>query len=91
MQEGGSTGSIGGLDAAATATTKDLLSGSSKLLHQVRKTRYRLLQEIYWTQLPDTPVTFDVWARYGRALRDLPVQEGFPKEVVWPQVRRASL
>jgi len=26
------------------------------------------------------------WQTYRQALRDLPEQEGFPQEVVWPQI-----
>jgi hypothetical protein len=56
------------------------------LLQRVRKRRDRLLQESDWTQLTDAPVDRDAWARYRHALRDLPQQEGFPREVVWPEV-----
>lgn len=56
------------------------------LLQRVRKTRDRLLQESDWTQLVDAPVDRDAWARYRQALRDIPQQEGFPGEVVWPEV-----
>lgn len=56
------------------------------LLQRVRKTRDRLLQESDWTQLNDAPVDQEAWARYRQALRDIPQQEGFPGEVVWPEV-----
>ena len=56
------------------------------LLQRVRKKRDLLLEESDWTQLVDAPVDRDAWARYRQALRDLPQQEGFPGEVVWPVV-----
>ena len=56
------------------------------LLQRVRKKRNLLLQESDWTQLIDAPVDRETWAGYRQALRDLPQQEGFPGEVVWPVV-----
>jgi hypothetical protein len=56
------------------------------LLQRVRKKRDLLLQQSDWTQLIDAPVDREAWADYRQALRDLPQQEGFPREVVWPEV-----
>jgi hypothetical protein len=42
-----------------------------------------------WTQLDDTPLSNTAkasWASYRQALRDVPSQEGFPWNVVWPPV-----
>lgn len=56
------------------------------LIQRIRMKRDRLLQESDWTQLIDAPVDREAWAVYRQALRDLPQQEGFPGEVVWPEV-----
>ena len=56
------------------------------LIQRIRTKRDRLLQESDWTQLNDAPVDREAWAQYRQALRDLPQQEGFPGEVVWPAV-----
>jgi len=51
---------------------------------EVRTQRDALLKESDWTQVADAPVDQSAWADYRQALRDLPEQEGFPQEVVWP-------
>ena len=51
---------------------------------EVRTQRDALLKESDWTQVADAPVSQTAWADYRQALRDLPEQEGFPQEVVWP-------
>lgn len=51
----------------------------------VRAIRDSLLRETDWTQLPDIPqVIKDKWATYRQELRDVPEQQGFPADVVWP-------
>jgi hypothetical protein len=51
----------------------------------VRSKRNELLRDTDWTQLADSPVeNRDAWVRYRKDLRDLPDQEGFPFNVVWP-------
>ena len=37
-----------------------------------------------WTQLPDARCDQTAWATYRQALRDVSVQPGFPRVVVWP-------
>jgi len=51
---------------------------------EVRSERDKLLAATDWTQVADAPVDQSAWANYRQALRDLPEQEGFPQEVVWP-------
>lgn len=52
----------------------------------VRADRDRRLAETDWTQAADVPqATKDKWAPYRQALRDVPQQEGFPFNVVWPE------
>lgn len=56
-----------------------------QMAEQVRYQRDRLLVETDWTQAADVPqATKDKWAPYRQALRDVPEQEGFPFNVVWP-------
>lgn len=38
-----------------------------------------------WTQIGDVPLNNkEAWATYRQALRDIPEQEGYPFNVVWP-------
>jgi hypothetical protein len=40
-----------------------------------------------WTQLPDATLSADeklAWSEYRQALRDVPAQQGFPDNIVWP-------
>ena len=47
--------------------------------------RNKSLQKSDWTQLPDVPLeTKAIWAIYRQALRDIPQQETFPENVIWP-------
>ena len=50
----------------------------------VRDERDRLLAKSDWTQVADAPVDSAAWSVYRRSLRDIPSQEGFPWNVVWP-------
>jgi len=55
----------------------------------VRTQRNELLQKTDHTQLNDFPCTEArklAIKNYRKALRDLPTQEGFPWEVVWPSL-----
>lgn len=73
-----------------TAAEQEIAYKSNKDAEQaksVRASRETLLKETDWTQLDDTP--FDnakkmAWANYRQALRDIPLQAGFPWEVQWP-------
>jgi hypothetical protein len=52
---------------------------------QVRAERNRLLTASDWTQLPDVPeATRAAWTAYRQTLRDIPQQDGFPRDVAWP-------
>jgi hypothetical protein len=55
-----------------------------ELSYQVRAMRDQLLVASDWTQIADAPVNKTAWAEYRQALRDVPEQEGFPENVVWP-------
>lgn len=57
-----------------------------------RATRNRLLANCDWTQLADAPLTEEqkaAYAEYRQALRDVPEQDGFPDNVVWPTLDTA--
>lgn len=54
------------------------------LAAEIRADRDKLLSESDWTQVAGAPVDQEAWATYRQALRDIPAQEGFPREVVWP-------
>jgi hypothetical protein len=53
----------------------------------IRQDRDARLASSDWTQVDDSPISNVVksqWATYRQALRDIPVQTGFPWEVIWP-------
>lgn len=52
---------------------------------QVRATRNALMVACDWTQSSDVPkATQTKWKSYRQSLRDIPTQQGFPADVVWP-------
>lgn len=52
---------------------------------EVRRKRDLLLVKTDWTQLQDVPEsTAAAYSVYRQALRDVPQQEGFPDDVIWP-------
>jgi hypothetical protein len=54
---------------------------------QVRDERNYKIAGSDWTQLDDSPITNAKkleWATYRQALRDIPLQAGFPWNVTWP-------
>lgn len=51
---------------------------------EVRTKRDGLLVASDWTQVADAPVDQLAWATYRQALRDIPQQDGFPENVIWP-------
>lgn len=53
----------------------------------VRYERDFILSRSDWTQMPDAPLTDEKraeWTTYRQELRDVPSQEGFPWDVIWP-------
>jgi len=51
----------------------------------IREQRDVLLEESDFAMLPDAPVTnAEEWKTYRQALRNIPQQDGFPHDVVWP-------
>ena len=70
--------SVSDLDADGI-TAKDAEQAKS-----VRATRNSLIAECDWTQVADSPVDKAAWATYRQELRDLPLQDGFPFDVIYP-------
>jgi len=56
----------------------------SLLADKVRAQRNNLSSYCHRTQVLDAPVDQAAWAQYRQALRDIPQQDGFPENVIWP-------
>lgn len=62
---------------------------AAELSEQIRNERDALLKRCDFTVLPDSPFSDErrkAWIEYRQALRDLPQQEGFPFDVVFPEI-----
>jgi hypothetical protein len=60
-----------------------------EIAEQVRLERNRRIAATDYLAMPDYPLSEEEKAAvmvYRQALRDVPTQEGFPREVVWPEV-----
>ena len=60
-----------------------------ELASQVRAERDMKIAETDYLAMPDYPLSDEDKAAvmaYRQALRDVPAQDGFPREVVWPEV-----
>jgi len=58
-----------------------------QLAAAARAQRDSLLASTDWTQLPDVPqATREAYAVYRQALRDVPEQDGFPTDIIWPSL-----
>lgn len=58
-----------------------------ELAAQIRTERDRRLAETDWYMMPDYPAdpeTLEVVKNYRKALRDITLQSGFPRDVEWP-------
>lgn len=58
-----------------------------EVAEQVRAERDRKIAETDWYMMPDYPAdpeTLDVVKSYRKALRDITLQSGFPRDVEWP-------
>ena len=56
---------------------------------EARAKRDKLLSDTDWTQTLDAPIDEDTKAAYRayrQALRDIPEQEGFPLDIIWPEL-----
>lgn len=50
---------------------------------EVRKQRDKKLSATDWRASSDLTLSTE-WAAYRQALRDVPTQEGFPHNIIWP-------
>lgn len=60
-----------------------------EVVTQVRAERDRRLAETDWYMMPDYPAdleTLEAVKNYRKALRDITLQSGFPRDVEWPVV-----
>lgn len=64
--------------------TPEEIAALAPTADQVRTQRNALLAACDWTQVADAPVDQTLWVVYRQALRDIPDQEGFPTNVIWP-------
>lgn len=63
----------------------DLAAAQENAGLYAREARNRLLAETDWTQGEDVPPAIkDTYTEYRQALRDVPEQDGFPNEIIWP-------
>jgi hypothetical protein len=72
--------------ASGAITYSDELT-EDDLKMQVREMRDYLLEKSDFTQMPDAPDYIDkvAWQSYRQLLREIPEQDGFPSNVVWPE------
>jgi hypothetical protein len=68
----------------APMSDEEKIAADSHKAELVRRERNYKLIETDWTQLADAPVNSQDWIGYRNALRDLPSQDGFPWDIVWP-------
>lgn len=66
------------------STPKQFEFDADQAMRSIRKKRDKLLASSDWTQVSDVQVDQSAWAAYRQALRDIPQQEGFPENIVWP-------
>jgi len=64
---------------------KNLASKVEELKERIRQERNEKIKDTDWTQLPDVSESFKLaYQEYRQVLRDIPQQEGYPENVVWP-------
>lgn len=66
------------------ASPAEIAARTAEQAGQMREERNRRLADCDWTQLSDSPVSATGWGLYRQALRDVPLQDGFPWAVQWP-------
>jgi hypothetical protein len=69
------------------ATDEEVQQRTEQQASSVRAERNALLSSCDWTQLSDSPLNSlqkADWFEYRNELRNIPEQQGFPWEVVWP-------
>jgi hypothetical protein len=70
---------------ATDASAEEIAERTEMQANNVRSARDAKLTRSDWTQGKDIEdVISTAWATYRQALRDVPSQEGFPWNVIWP-------
>lgn len=78
---------IGPLPEGATTTAPE--QTDEELAAQVRSERDGKIAETDYLVMPDYPLSEEdraIVTTYRQALRDVPAQDGFPREVAWPEI-----
>jgi len=71
------------------ATEEQIQERTASCAKDARQKRNQLLAECDWTQLTDAPTLASAsWTAYRQALRDVPAQQGFPWNIIWPSAMR---
>lgn len=79
-------GEFGPVAPYVPPTPEQIRIGKSRHLRMERDQRIAATD---WTQFPDVPEsTRALWKPYRQALRDVPQQDGFPHDVIWPDPPR---
>lgn len=78
------TDAITGEQTVRPYTAEEIAAVQAAAAGDTRAERDRLLAACDWTQLPDAQCDQTAWAAYRQALRDVPQQNGFPLNVIWP-------
>jgi hypothetical protein len=68
-------------------STKQWVVDENIAINNIKNQRNQLLVYSDWTQIPNNPLTTEqqtAWATYRQELRDIPLQSGYPFNVVWP-------
>ena len=71
---------------AIPLSEEKLQQHAANTAENVRQNRDMLLSTSDWTQVADAPVDKAAWATYRQALRDITTQDGFPYDILWPNV-----
>lgn len=69
--------------AVSQMNDQDKVAFDAQQTQLIREDRDRRLAQTDWMALSDNVMSQD-WVAYRQALRDLPLQEGFPYNVTWP-------
>ena len=71
-------------EAEWDAMEAEFIAGADgRMVEKVRQDRNLRLSKSDWMANSDVTMS-DEWRTYRQALRDVPAQEGFPKDVTWP-------
>ena len=80
------TDETGNVTTAIEHETEYKASKDAEQATNVRNQRTQLLSDSDWTQIADSTADKTAWATYRQALRDVPLQAGFPWTIDWPTI-----